>query len=77
MWELIWNEGATPLMIELIAIFLLPLLLFFKVLRGDIKRMRLNRKIKMLIDRLDTTESKINELNEYVHIMHKYIQERL
>ena len=77
MWELIWNEGPTPLMIELIAIFLLPLLLFFKVMAGDIKQMRLNRKIKMLMDRLDTTESKINELNEYVHIMHKYIQERL
>ena len=77
MWELIWNDGITPLTIELIAIFLLPLLLFFKVLRGDIKRMRLNRKIKMLIDRLDTTDSKINELNEYIHIMHKYIQERL
>ena len=77
MWELIWNDGITPLTIELIAIFLLPLLLFFKVLRGDIKRMRLNRNIKMLIDRVDITDSKINELNEYIHIMHKYIQERL
>ena len=77
MWELIWNDGITPLTIELIAIFLLPLLLLFKVLRGDIKRMRLNRKIKMLIDRVDVTDSKINELNEYIHIMHKYIQERL
>jgi len=77
MWELLWNSGPTPVMIELVAIFLLPFALFMKVIGEDIRRMRLKSRMKNLMGRVEDTESRIQELNDYIQMMHQYIQERV
>ena len=77
MWELLWNGGPTVVMIELVAIFLLPLALFMKIIGEDIRKMRLKSRMKNLIERVNNTESRIRELEDYLHIIHQYIQERV
>ena len=74
MYELLWDNGPQPVLIELIAVLLLPLMLFFKVIGDDLKIMKMRRQMKKMKTQIDGLEGMLVEYRDYIQLVYDYVQ---